>query len=85
MTGKPENACLSSEQSLTLNAWLDPEVQIWIAPEGTTEFHASDTMTTAAGNAKEIEVPKAAGEYKLYIQINGNFSKASKAAVKVEP
>ena len=46
---------------------LSAEDEVWLAPVGTTAFAQSDTMTRAAGNAKEIAAPAAMGEYTLYI------------------
>ncbi|WP_270169838.1 cohesin domain-containing protein [Paenibacillus sp. SYP-B4298] len=46
---------------------LKAEDTVWLAPANTTVFEEGPTMTKAAGNAKSINTPAAAGQYKLYI------------------
>ncbi|WP_161601478.1 sugar-binding protein [Paenibacillus luteus] len=46
---------------------LKAEDTVWLAPANTTVFKEGITMTKAAGNAKSINTPSAAGQYKLYI------------------
>lgn len=40
---------------------------VWIAPEKSTSFKASGTMTKAAGTATTIRTPSEAGEYYIYV------------------
>lgn len=81
----PADAHLSADESLTLNAWLSADDEIWLAPAGTTEFAEGETMTKTAGNATEMQVPKTSGKYYLYVKpAEGDVSSASTAFVRVE-
>ncbi|MFE3852092.1 RICIN domain-containing protein [Streptomyces griseorubiginosus] len=56
---------------------------LWLAPSGTTTFAAGPTMTSASGTSTSINVPQAAGDYRLYVRdAQGNASAASKALVR---
>lgn len=56
---------------------------LWLAPSGTTTFAAGPTMTSASGTASSINVPQAAGDYRLYVvDAQGHASAASKALVR---
>ena len=39
---------------------------LWAAPDNTTVFEKSDTMTKASAGKTEIKTPKKAGEYRIY-------------------
>ncbi|MET7691277.1 RICIN domain-containing protein [Streptomyces sp. NPDC005483] len=61
----------------------DATKTLWLAPSGTTTFAAGPTMTSASGTATSINVPQAAGDYRLYVlDSQGNASAASKALVR---
>ncbi|MGW2725476.1 RICIN domain-containing protein [Streptomyces sp. NPDC001492] len=61
----------------------DATKTLWLAPAGTTTFAAGPTMTSASGTATSISVPKAVGDYRLYVvDAQGNVSAASKALVR---
>ncbi|WP_030324846.1 RICIN domain-containing protein [Streptomyces sp. NRRL B-3229] len=61
----------------------DPTKTLWLAPSGTTTFTAGPTMTIASGTASSINIPQAAGDYRLYVlDAQGNSSAASKALVR---
>jgi hypothetical protein len=58
---------------------------IWFAPNGTTNFIAGDTMTTASGTATSILAPVIDGVYNLFvINASGNVSAASTATLTVD-
>ncbi len=40
---------------------------VWLAPDATTSFAASSSMTKAAGTGTSILTPEAEGEYRLYV------------------
>ncbi len=61
------NVRLSAGQKLPRRGLLSADDTVWLAPAGTNSFSASDTMTTAKGNEKSMDVPQTPGEYKLYI------------------
>ncbi|MDQ0110626.1 uncharacterized protein YjdB [Paenibacillus harenae] len=54
-------------EKLSRRGLLKAEDTVWLAPANTTVFKEGVTMTKAAGNAKTINTPSAAGQYKLYI------------------
>ncbi|MFF3967380.1 RICIN domain-containing protein [Streptomyces griseorubiginosus] len=61
----------------------DSAKTLWLAPSGTTTFTAGPTMTSASGTASSINVPQAAGDYRLYVlDAQGNASAASTALVR---
>ncbi|MFC8435802.1 RICIN domain-containing protein [Streptomyces sp. NPDC057253] len=61
----------------------DSTKTLWLAPSGTTSFTAGPTMTSASGTATGINVPQAAGDYRLYVlDSQGHASAASKALVR---
>ncbi|MFB6850241.1 RICIN domain-containing protein [Streptomyces sp. NPDC056373] len=61
----------------------DSSKTLWLAPSGTTTFAAGPTMASASGTATSINVPQAAGDYRLYVlDSQGNASSASKALVR---
>ncbi|AUG81777.1 carbohydrate-binding protein [Kitasatospora sp. MMS16-BH015] len=61
----------------------DAAKTLWLAPAGTTTFAAGPTMTSASGTSTSIGVPKAAGDYHLYVvDAQGNASAASNALVR---
>ncbi len=61
------NVSITCGESLNRRGLLDEADTVWLAPEGTTKFEESFTMTCAKGNEKTIKVPATPGEYKLYI------------------
>lgn len=61
------NVRVNSQQAIDVGGLLPSTDRVWFAPDGTTKFTASDTITTAAGDAKTIMTPKTDGTYKLYI------------------
>lgn len=80
----PQKVLLAAGEKLTLNAWLDAEDEIWLAPAETSAFAEGVSMSKAAGNAKEMAVPLVAGDYYLYVKRAGTFTPASKAYVHVD-
>lgn len=72
------NVRLAAGQKLPRRGLLQQEDEVWLAEEGTSSFAESDVMTKAAGNEKTMDIPKKAGEYKLYIRYaDGSVSGAS--------
>ncbi len=72
------NVRLAAGQKLPRRGLLKQEDEVWLAKEGTSSFAESDVMTKAAGNEKTMDIPKEAGEYKLYIRYaDGSVSGAS--------
>lgn len=72
------NVRLAAGQKLPRRGLLRQEDEVWLAKEGTSSFAESDVMTRAAGNEKAMDIPKEAGEYKLYIRYaDGSVSSAS--------
>lgn len=72
------NVRLAAGQKLPRRGLLKQEDEVWLAKEGTSSFAESDVMTKAAGNEKTMDIPKKAGEYKLYIRYaDGSVSGAS--------
>lgn len=72
------NVRLAAGQKLPRRGLLRQEDEVWLAKEGTSVFAESDAMTKAAGNEKSMDIPKEAGEYKLYIRYaDGSVSSAS--------
>ncbi|MCA0755096.1 Ig-like domain-containing protein [Paenibacillus sp. N4] len=64
---------------------LKAEDTVWLAPANTTVFKQGITMTKAPGNAKTINTPAAAGQYKLYIVYgDGRETATSKYTVYVD-
>lgn len=59
---------LAPGETLHRRGLLEHSDEVWLAPAGTTAFAESSAMTKAAGDAKEMAAPAAAGEYKLYIR-----------------
>ena len=43
------------------------ESEVWFAPENTTVFTQSESMTKAASNATSIKAPSTTGDYYLYL------------------
>ncbi len=72
------NVRLTAGDKLKRRGLLTKTDTVWLAPEGTTVFAEGDDMAVAAGNVKEMDIPKAAGEYRLYIvYADGSVSDAS--------
>jgi len=72
------NVQLSTGDELPRRGLLKPNDTVWLAPKGTSSFVEGDTMTKSAGNEKFMRVPRAAGEYKMYIQYaDGSVSEPS--------
>lgn len=61
------NVVMGKGETLNRRGLLKAEDTVWLAPAGTTVFTEGTNMTKAAGNAKTIDAPSVAGEYKLYI------------------
>ena len=57
----------------------DASSAVWLAPQGTAQFAASSTMSTAPGDSTSIAVPAAAGSYKLFI-VNSSGAKIGESA-----
>lgn len=58
---------------------------IWLAPEGTTTFAHSQSMTSVYGEATSILAPALEGVYRLFVQdFAGNVSSASTAIVQAD-
>jgi hypothetical protein len=69
--------------SIPIRSAGDATKTVWLAPSGTTTFAEGNTMTKAGGTATSISVPKAAGDYKLYVvDALGNRSAESKFLVR---
>ncbi len=72
------NVRLAAGQKLPRRGLLQQEDEVWLAKEGTSSFAESDVIAKAAGNEKTMDIPKEAGEYKLYIRYaDGSVSGAS--------
>ncbi|NQX13709.1 ricin-type beta-trefoil lectin domain protein [Microbacteriaceae bacterium VKM Ac-2855] len=56
----------SGTTSIPVRRSADPTRSLWIAPEGTTTFSPSPTITTATGTAESIAVPTTPGTYRLF-------------------
>ena len=79
------NVLLGKGDTLSRRGLLAPEDTVWLAPEGTTEFVEGPNMTKAAGNAQQMTVPTAPGQYKLYIVYgDGRETAVSKYTVYVD-
>lgn len=61
------NVIMGKGEKLNRRGLLKAEDTVWLAPSNTTVFNEGVTMTRAAGDAKSINAPAVAGEYKLYI------------------
>ena len=62
------NVRLSAGQKLPRRGLLSENDTVWLAPANSDlKFAEGDTMTKAKGNEKSMDIPKASGEYKLYI------------------
>lgn len=61
------NVRLTAGDKLKRRGLLSAADTVWLAPEGTSSFAEGADMVKAAGNAKEMDIPSAAGEYKLYV------------------
>ena len=73
------NVQLSTGDELPRRGLLSPADTVWLAPDGTSSFTEGDNMTKSAGNEKSMTVPKAPGEYKMYIvYADGTVSEASR-------
>ena len=69
--------------SIPIRSAGDATKTVWLAPSGTTTFAEGNTMTKAGGTATSISVPKAAGDYKLYVvDALGNRSAESRFLVR---
>ncbi|MBO4269891.1 RICIN domain-containing protein [Microbispora triticiradicis] len=69
--------------SIPIRSAGDASKTVWLAPSGTTNFTAGNTMTTASGTATSIAVPASNGEYRLYVvDAQGNRSAESKSLVR---
>jgi chitodextrinase len=79
------NVIMGRGEKLNRRGLLKAEDTVWLAPTNTTVFNESNTMTKAAGDAKTIDAPSAAGEYKLYIVYDdGSATATSKYTVYVD-
>jgi hypothetical protein len=86
-----ENTVLPSDKVVTGGKTVDivssenSKNTIWLAPEGTSVFNESTTMTKTSGTSTTINAPTAQGVYKLYvIDENGKVSSPSSASVTVD-
>ncbi|WNM32583.1 RICIN domain-containing protein [Streptomyces sp. Li-HN-5-11] len=72
-----------SDVTIPVRSPGDSTKTLWLAPAGTTTFAAGPTMTSASGTSTSINVPQAAGDYRLYVlDAQGSASAASKALVR---
>lgn len=79
------NVILGKGETLNRRGLLKPEDTVWLAPANTTVFTEGSNMTKAAGDAKTITAPSAAGEYKLYIVYgDGSATATSKYTAYVD-
>ncbi|WP_235949010.1 cohesin domain-containing protein [Paenibacillus glycinis] len=79
------NVIMGKGEKLNRRGLLKAQDTVWLAPANTTAFNESNTMTKAAGDAKSIKAPAAAGEYKLYIDYaDGKETATSKYTVYVD-
>lgn len=79
------NVIMGKGEKLNRRGLLNAQDTVWLAPANTTVFNEGNTMTKAAGDAKSIKAPSAAGEYKLYIQYgDGRNTATSKYTVYVD-
>lgn len=72
----------ASVTSIPIRSTGDESATIWLAPEGTTDFAAGATMTTADGDATSIAVPKKPGEYRLFVVTAGGDVASSTDVVR---
>lgn len=60
----------------------DASRNLWLAPAGTTQFAQGSSMSSATGNATTIALPRAKGDYKLYVvKSDGSIASVSAATV----
>ncbi|MFC3802201.1 X2-like carbohydrate binding domain-containing protein [Cohnella sp. GCM10012308] len=79
------NVILGKGDRLNRRGLLKAEDTVWLAPANTTVFNESAAQKKAAGNAKTINAPTAAGAYKLYIVYgDGTPTATSKYTVYVD-
>ncbi|MFS0723144.1 cohesin domain-containing protein [Paenibacillus sp. 1P07SE] len=79
------NVIMGNGGTLKRRGLLQAQDTVWLAPANTTAFGESNRMTKAAGDAKTIKAPSAAGEYKLYIvYADGRATATSKHTVYVD-
>lgn len=79
------NVIIGKGETLPRRGLLSAEDTVWLAPANTAVFTESATMTKAPGDAKTINVPTTAGEYKLYIEYgDGTETAVSKYTVYVD-
>ncbi|WP_245583156.1 cohesin domain-containing protein [Paenibacillus daejeonensis] len=79
------NVIMGTGELLQRRGLLKAQDTVWLAPANTTSFAESNRMTKAAGNAKTIKAPTAAGEYKLYIvYADGRATATSKHTAYVD-
>lgn len=78
------NVRVAGGEDLPRRGLLSADDEVWLAPEGNTDFAEGADMTKAAGNVKSIKVPETTGKYKLYIKYaDGSISDASKFTLYV--
>ena len=68
----PTNYSLSAETGITEIDVPEIEGEIWLAPEGTTEFTESDTVKKASGG--KLAIPEVIGDYYIYVIEDGEVS-----------
>ena len=79
------NATKKGGDSVAVTSTGDATNNIWFAPNGTTDFVAGATMTTAIGTATSILVPNTNGDYKFFVlDAAGNISNESTATLTVD-
>ncbi|RED56256.1 X2-like carbohydrate binding domain-containing protein [Cohnella lupini] len=61
------NVIMGRGETLNRRGLLQAQDTVWLAPADATVFTEGSKMTKAAGDAKSIKAPSAAGEYKLFI------------------
>lgn len=61
-----------------------PEItgEVWLAPEGTTEFEESDTIVRAKNGT--LAIPAVEGVYRVYVIGNGTASEPSRGRISTE-
>ena len=76
---------VTSQATVSISSANETGGSVWFAPNGTTTFSASSTMTTASGTATSITAPTTEGTYYLYIiDASGNVSNKSSNTLTVD-
>lgn len=68
--------------SIPIRSAGDRSATIWLAPEGTTDFTAGYSMTSARGDASSIALPLKPGTYRLFVATESGDVAASSELVR---